>query len=184
MSRNEEHKWMTYFIWAVIIAIFGMVIYMVTMDEKKEDRYWLSLNFVQDTASLDLPTYPTGSTGTLDEGIKVVRDAVADKVATLDDVDFNVPHQSKWKLSINPTGTSGSNDIVYTYSFPASSELKTTSPYLNELVENTGTVGNLFNQSSDEVIAWANTTFGNASSVIATLNYGTRDSIKPPNLTV
>jgi hypothetical protein len=178
MSKIEEHKWMTYVVWAVIIAIFGMVIYLVTMDEKKEDRYWVSLVFVQNNADLDLPVYPNNSTGTLNGGIKTVRDAVASKVDSYTNVDFKVPHASQWKLSIAPNANTDEFDVIYTYSFPASSEMSTTKPFLNEILDSNETVGDIFDQSSADVKSWADTVFSNATPIIAALNYGTRDSIQ------
>ena len=176
MSKIEEHKWMTYVVWAVIIAIFGMVIYLVTMDEKKEDRYWVSLVFFQSNENSVLPAYPATATGTLDGGIKAVRDALAERVATYSNVDFKVPHASQWKLSGTTVGSASAPDVIYTYSFPASSEMTTTGPLLFELLESSETVGDLFSSSAADVQTWANSIFIDDTLINASLNYGTRDS--------
>lgn len=180
LSKTEDHKWMTYFIWAVIIAIFGMVIYMVTMDEKKNDRYYVSVIFHNANSA---PLYPP-DTGTLEGGVKKVRDAVANLVSETSDVNFKVPHSNSWDLNVVPVIASNSSTpsgFHYFYSFPIShTDYGDAGKLADDFADGSFTVANLFNYNADD-LTWATNSF-TAGPVSINLTFGTRDSVTAANV--
>ena len=181
LSKTAEHKWMTYFIWTVIIAIFGMVIYMVTVDEKKEDRYYASVIFHSANSA---PLYPP-DTGTLEGGIKKVRDAVANLVSETSDVNFKVPSHRDWHLNAVPildNDTSGLNGgFHYFYTFPLShTDFGDAGKLADDFADGAFTVNNLFSYNADD-LTWATNSFTDGP-VSVNLTYGTRDSVTAANV--
>ena len=175
---KEHHKWMYYLTFAVILVIFGLVIYQVVMQERKVDQYYLSIILEpkgHDVTTAGLPTFPSGASGTLNGGIEQVREAVATSVNDRFGQNLNVPHWSKWALnivpSIDPTGGSLTN-VSYHYTFPVSSDMMADTEFvLTNILVSTETVADLFSNTTGDAPGWADDVFG--TTVQGALTFGT-----------
>ncbi len=176
LSKSETHKWELYLIFAVILVIFGLVIYLVVMDEKHEDRYYGSLVFFSATA----PTHPLSAEGTLESGIKTVRNALVKLVDATADVNFKVPHESDWKLTVSPqitTGTATSTGNLYYYSFPVGKDVVTdVGRLVDDVISGPVAVADLFADAPAADLAWSASAFTDTDLSVS-LTYGTRDSV-------
>jgi len=172
-EKREGYKWAMYFTLAVVIAIFGMVIYITVQEERQADRYYISLIFSGNGA---LPTYPTGNTGTLNGGIKTIRDAVAAHVEADADVTFGVPAWGDWKLSVVPEIPTGGGAVTtnfFHYSFPAPSNLMNDVETLLDNISRDGlTITQLFGAGTAD-LTWAQAVPLDANFNVS-LNYGER----------
>jgi hypothetical protein len=170
---NEGHKWMAYFIWAVIITIFGLVIYIITQNN---DKYYFSLTVYQDESTAIAPAYPDTATGTLQNGVAVFRNALVTKLDALG-VNYKVAPVGQWKFSAAPmflqTGETNVS-YVYRYSFPCSAEMKASDSLLETTINSIGGVTALFSDAPTAESNWATTTFGDPA-VRGIVTYGSRD---------
>lgn len=174
----EHNIFLSYLMLAIVIVIFGLMIYQVIMQEDKSDQYYFTLKFsaLSQDPSSGPPVYPLGNSGTLNEGIKLVRDSFRTLALTDPDLDFNIPHWSEWKINIVPVidETDGSvANTYYQYTFPVSSK-STTKPevLLNSVLGDSLTLSVLFSNTPD--LAWAQTYFDD--NVSSSLTYGTYGS--------
>lgn len=177
MKEAEHQRWQHYLILAVVLTIFGLMIYQVVMQEQKVDQYYVSVILAPTDNDITggLPTYPMGASGTLNGGIRRVRDAVASVVAADTSFNMHIPHWSKWKLNVVPVidpTTHALTGANYHYTFPIrSAVLDDTATILDIILANSQTVTDLFINEATEVKTWATDTFD--TEVHAALTYGT-----------
>ena len=178
MKEVEHHRWQHYLLLAMVITIFGLMIYQVVMQEQKVDRYYISVvlaPFGNDVTTAGLPTYPTGAAGNLNGGVQRVRDAVASVVAADSNNSMYVPHWSKWKLNVVPVvdpTTHTLNGVNYHYTFPIrSAVLDDTTTLLDTILANSQTITQLFANETTGDQTWATATFD--AEVHGALTYGT-----------
>lgn len=178
MATKEDNKWHMYFVYAVVLAIFGMVIYLVVVGQQTEDQYYATITFVTDesTNSVLVPAYPSGDDGTVYGGIKVVRDAFAAKMQSLG-TDINVPATGAWSFNAQPRqpATGDTPDYYWSYTFPAPSELNVKESVIKEIVENDMSVGDFFSEAPADVLEWATARFNGANGPLSvSISYGNR----------
>ena len=172
-----EYKWLHHLMVAVIFVIFGLMVYQIVMQERKRDRYFVTIILGpdgNDVTTAGLPVYPADATGTLNAGIEKVRNALADTVAADSNIDFKVPHWSEWKLNLIPTidpTTHAQTGFRYHYTFPVHQDmLDDTDSVLHDIIEDAKTRDELFANNADD-LAWAQTVFD--TEVHASLAFGT-----------
>jgi len=176
----EHHKWTWYLMVAVILTIFGLMIYQVVMQEQKVEQYYVTVVLApagQDVTG-GLPVYPADATGTINAGIQQVRNAVNDLVDATSGVNMKVPHWSKWKLNMMPVIDPTDQTLVsvnYHYTFPvASSILGDTENIMDLVLRDSASITTLFGAASTTRGAWAVAVFD--TEVHASLTYGTYSS--------
>lgn len=180
MATKEDNKWHMYFVYAVVLAIFGMVIYLVVVNQQIEDQYYLTISFVSDdSASPNAPpTYPTGDDGNLYGGMRAVRDALVAKVDSLSDVNIDIPGLGAWSFNAVAQFKSTTDvDYVYSYTFPAPREIFEKESALEKLISSEYNVTEFFDQASQEIRDWSTTVFAAGTEVRGSLTYGSRDSV-------
>jgi hypothetical protein len=174
-EKKEGYKWAMYFTLAVVLAIFGMVIYITVQEQSHNDRYWVNMVF---SGNGGLPTFPTGNTGTLNGGIRTIRDAVSALIENDVDVTFKVPAWGDWKLTIVPEIPTGGGAVTtnfFIYSFQAPSNLlNDVETILDNISRDAMTTTDLFGAGSTD-LTWANAVPLDAN-INATLTFGTRDT--------
>lgn len=175
----EHHKLISYFILALIIAVFGLVVYQVVMQEQKVDQYYVtvSLSALSQDPTTGPPVYPVGPDGTIDGGIKQVRDSIQ-QVAS-NSPNFKIPHESKWKLNVVPVINEANGSIAnvyYHYTFPVSTFLVSRSVNqsnnFSSLLGTDSTLASFFVGS--EKLTWAQNFFDDNATM--NLTYGTYGS--------
>lgn len=179
MATKEDNKWHMYFVYAVILAIFGMVIYLVVVGQQTEDQYYLTITFRSDESgtSVIAPTYPTGANGTLKGGVNAVRDALVSKVDSLDGVNLSISGSGSWSFAAHPrlNDAGDTPDYYWSYTFPAPGEMTTNASVLEQIVNNDYDVNKFFSEASVDVQDWAAATFTDASQpVTVSIAYGNR----------
>jgi len=179
MATKEDNKYHMYFIYALILAIFGMVIYLVVVNQEIENQYYLTLTIVGDDSVQQIvpPTYPSGANGTLRGGMNAIRSALVSKLNTISGVNLVVPGLDYWSFNaIASFKTTADVDYQFVYTFPAPSEITNSASALGAFVSAEYNLTQLFSESSVELQTWAAATFVGANQVRLSLTYGTRDS--------
>jgi hypothetical protein len=176
-KQMEHHKWLWYLVVALVLTIFGLAVYQVVMQERKVDRYYMSLVFTasnQDIATAGVPAFPATASGTLNAGIQQVRNATVDAVSTDPALNANIPHWSAWKLNIVPVidSAAGSVDTFrYHYTFPINADvLDDTRTVLQNVLVDAQDRDSFFAGDATR-LAWAQSVFDNDISM--SLTYGT-----------
>ncbi len=175
MKEAEHHKWQHYLMLALIVTIFGLMIYQVVMQERKVDQYYMSFVFTPLNADTTItPTFPTGLTGTFNGGIKEVRNALVDRVNDDALINVSVPKWSDWKVNAVPSfdPTDGSNtNMAYHYTFPVPASVLNDTKIALELVLEDATDRDGFFAGDADRLAWAQATFD--PDINVSLTYGT-----------
>lgn len=173
---NKENRWTYYFLLALIIVIFGLVIYLTVLGENKSDKYYYTIIFsAKDQTGGDI-RYPDNDTsGTLEGVVK----EVANYAGYYFSSNINVPDWSRWTMNIIPDINPANGNITnvfYHFSFPIN-QSQFRSPdmtgRMSDISNGTLTLGDIFN--TDESLTWAQTFF--ADPVSGTITYGDRSSI-------
>lgn len=176
-KQMEHHKWLWYLVVALVLTIFGLAVYQVVMQERKIDRYYMSLVFTannQDITTAGVPVFPATGTGTLNAGIQQVRNALVDAVAADSALNASVPHWSAWKLNIVPVIDSAAglvNTFRYHYTFPINADvLDDTRTVLQNVLVDAQDRDTFFAGDATR-LAWAQSVFDDDVSM--SLTYGT-----------
>jgi len=181
MENAMNHRWMKLFIYALIAAVFGMVIYLVVKAEQDPERYMVNIAIGLGTGEApanDSENNYSGENATLEKGMETVRNALktflGDSANATKYGQLAVPDVSEWRMAIKYDSSHSLGAPIVVYSFPSDSSVTDANSFVKKFVPAYGpfTSTGLFSSSDPAIQKWELDVFS-GSPVSVGITYGT-----------